>query len=399
MTESAIEAAEPTAIVDRDGVRYHLLGTAHVSRKSAEAVALAVAEGDFDAIAIELDPARKQALTEPNSFEKLDLLAVIRSGKVGMVAAQLALAAYQRRIAEQFGIEPGAEMREAIAGAAARRLPLLLIDRDAGLTLKRCSAALGFWQRMNLLSGLGLGLLSSEEISEAEIEKLKTGSMLHATFSEFAVETPALYGALIDERDQYMAAKLRTAAAAGGHRHVLAVVGAGHLAGIQRYLAADAVPESTIQALDQSPPPSVWPKLIGYALLAVLIGGLLLGFSRGFDVGSELLGLYLMLTAGGALVGATLAGAHPLSAIAGALSAPLTVLHPLLAAGMFSAGTETWLRKPTVADLGRLKDDVTSAGGWWRNRATRILLVFFLTNLGTAIGVWTTSFEFVRRLS
>ncbi|MCU0755636.1 MAG: TraB/GumN family protein [Xanthomonadales bacterium] len=399
MTQVAHDATEPTALVERDGVRFHLLGTAHVSRRSAEAVAAAVAGGDYDAIAIELDPARKQALTEPNSFEKLDLLAVIRAGKVGMVAAQLALAAYQRRIAEQFGIEPGAEMREAITGAAARGLPLLLIDREAGLTLKRCSAALGFWQRMNLLSGLGLGLLSSEEISEAEIEKLKTGSMLHATFSEFATETPALYGALIDERDQYMAAKLRQAAAAGGHRKVLAVVGAGHLAGIQRYLTADADPQATVQALDQQPPPSIWPKLIGYGLLAVLIGGLLLGFSRGFDVGTELLGLYLMLTAGGALIGATLAGAHPLSAIAGAVSAPLTVLHPLLAAGMFSAGTETWLRKPTVADLSRLKDDVTTAGGWWRNRATRILLVFFLTNLGTAIGVWTTSFEFVRRLS
>lgn len=399
MTEPVSADAEPTALVERDGVRFHLLGTAHVSRRSAEAVAAAVAEGDYDAIAIELDPARKQALTEPNSFEKLDLLAVIRAGKIGMVAAQLALAAYQRRIAEQFGIEPGAEMRAAIAGAAARGLPLLLIDRDAGLTLKRCSAALGFWQRMNLLSGLGLGLLSSDEISEEEIEKLKTGSMLHATFSEFATETPALYAALIDERDQYMAAKLRQAAAAGGHRKLLAVVGAGHLAGIQRYLATDAVPESTIQALDQPPPPSIWPKLIGYALIAILVGGLLVGFSRGFDVGAELIGLYLMLTAGGALVGATLAGAHPLSAIAGALSAPLTVLHPLLAAGMFSAGTETWLRKPTVADLSRLKDDVTTAGGWWRNRATRILLVFFLTNLGTAIGVWTTSFEFVRRLS
>lgn len=399
MTEPVTDAAEPTALVERDGVQFHLLGTAHVSRKSAEAVAAAVAGGDYDAIAIELDPARKQALTEPNSFEKLDLLAVIRSGKVGMVAAQLALAAYQRRIAEQFGIEPGAEMREAIGGSAARGLPLLLIDREAGLTLKRCSAALGFWQRMNLLSGLGLGLFSSEEISEDEIEKLKTGSMLHATFSEFAVETPALYGALIDERDQYMAAKLRQAAASSGHRKVLAVVGAGHLAGIQRYLVADVVPETTIQALDQPPPPSIWPKLIGYALIAILVGGLFLGFSRGFDVGAELLGLYLMLTAGGALVGATLAGAHPLSALAGALSAPLTVLHPLLAAGMFSAGTETWLRKPTVADLSRLKDDVTTAGGWWRNRATRILLVFFLTNLGTAIGVWTTSFEFVRRLS
>jgi pheromone shutdown-related protein TraB len=397
---SSLLATQPTRVAERDGVRYTLLGTAHVSKASELAVAEMVAQRGFDAVAVELDVARHQALLRPDDFQNLDLLKVIREGRAGAVAVNLALSAYQRRLAEQLGVEPGAELKRACVDAEARGLSPWLIDRAVGLTLKRAAAGLGFFGRFEMLTGIIASLISKDEVSEQDVEKLKEGDMLHSTFSEFARASPALYQGLIAERDRYMAAQLRMNAASHDAREVLAVVGAGHLAGIERELKeCQRAPREVIQELDQAPPPSVWPKLFGWLLIAIIVGGLVYGFSKGFDVGADILITYLLLTSVGATVGAFVAGAHPLSALAGGLSAPLTVLHPALAAGMFSAAAEVARYRPTVGDFQALRDDVRSVRGWWRNRVARVLLIFMLTNVGTGIGVWITTFEVVRRLS
>lgn len=392
---------QPIRTVERDGRTYTLLGTAHVSRASVEAVEYLCAQpGQFDVIAVELDAARHQALTQPEQFREMDLLKVIKEGKVGQVAANLALAAYQRRLAEQLGVEPGAELKAACQAASNSDRPLWLIDRHVGMTLRRAAAKLGFWRRAEMISGVVASLVTREKVEETEIESLKEGDMLHSTFSEFAASSPALYEGLIAERDQYMAAQLRQQAAHSSAKTVLAVVGAGHLKGLEQALAASTEPPAAvIQRLDAAPKPSIWPKLIGWLLIAVLIGGLVYGFNKGFAVGTELVLVYLAFTGSGAFIGALAGGAHPLSALAAGVSAPLTVLHPALAAGMFSAATELWLKRPRVADFQALRDDLVTFKGWWRNRVARILLIFILTNFGTMIAVWITAGEFFRRLS
>ena len=148
-SESAIEAApaadslagQPLVEVERDGVHYVLLGTAHVSRASVDAVQALLAREPFDAVAVELCDARHRALTDPDAFSRLDIFQVIRQGKIGLVTANLALSTYQRRLAQQLGVEPGAEMRAAIDGAQESSLPLWCVDRDIGLTLRRTYAA------------------------------------------------------------------------------------------------------------------------------------------------------------------------------------------------------------------------------------------------------------------
>jgi len=392
--------AQPIERVERDGTHYTLLGTAHVSQASVVAAKHIAADTSFDAVAVELDPARYQALLNPDAFQNLDLFKVIKEDRVGAVAANLALAAYQRRLAEQLGVEPGAELKAACEVAVERGKQPWLIDRAVGLTLKRASAGLGFWARFEMLSGIIAALITREEVSEKDVEALKQGDILQATFSEFARSSPALYEGLISERDQYMAAQLRAHAATQGAQRVVAVVGAGHLQGLAKALAeSQEVPQAAIERLEQPPTPSLWPKWFGYGLIAFLLLGFAYGFSRGFDVGRDLVLVYLGLTASGALLGGLIAGAHPLSALAGAFSAPLTVLHPALAAGMFSAGVELWKRRPVVRDFQLLRDDVRTWTGWWRNGVTRVLLIFMLTNIGTSIGVWITGFEVVRRLS
>ncbi len=393
---------QPHAIVERDGVRYTLLGTAHVSHASVEAVREAIASGAYDAIAVELDEPRLQALTDPDALARLDLVQVIRSGRTAMFAANLALSAYQRRLAEQLGIEPGAELKLAALEGRKRGLPVHLIDREVGLTFKRASARLGFWGRTKLGSGLFASLLVSEEVGAEEIEKLKQGDMLEASFSEFASDSPEIYETVIAERDRYMAARLRQIhddVSSGDAREVLAVVGAGHLQGLATHLREETRPAATIrEELEALPVKSSIPWFTIF-LATFLLGGFAWGFWQGgIDVGSDLLLQWVLATGVLGAIGCAVAGGHPLSILVAFLASPITPLHPALASGTLSALTEAWLRKPTYADFMALRNDVQTVRGWWRNRVARVLLNFFLTSLGTAIGVWTGGLRMLNTL-
>ena len=390
-------AGQPTVELERDGVHYTLLGTAHVSKASIDAVLAAIDSGRFDAVAVELDEQRHKALTNPDALAQLDLVKVIREGKVAPFAANLALAAYQRRLAEQLDVEPGAELKAAAVEAAARGLPLQLIDRDVGITFRRILQGLGWWERAKLGGGILGGLLADDKVSEDDIERLKEGDILESSFGEFARDTPALYATLIDERDQFMAAKLRERA--DGAKHVLAVVGAGHLAGMARYLSeGQEAPEAVQRVLSTVKPKSrvPWMELV---IAAFLVGGFAWGFWKGgVDVGADLIVQWVLATGVLGALGCAVAGGHPLSIAAAFVASPLTPLHPALASGTVSAFVEATLRKPTYADFMALREDVQSMRGWWRNRVARVLLNFFLTSLGTAIGVWTGGMSMLGKL-
>jgi pheromone shutdown-related protein TraB len=396
-------AEQPVRIVDRDGIRYTLIGTAHVSRASAEAVWNMASSGEFDVIAVELCPARYDALTAERNWTDLNLYDIVRKGKAGLVMANLALSAYQRRIAEQFGIEPGAEMRAAAKAAKQRNVPLQLIDRDLATTLRRSYVRVPWYKRIYLMTGLAYGMVSSEEIDEEAIERLKEGDILESTFTEFAAQSPELFEALIAERDRYMAARLRqenihdaSASAPPGNasRNVLVVIGAGHMEGMARHLLESQEEPSGVRAeLDTIPPSATWPRIIPWAIMFLVLGGFALGFYRSPQLGWDLVLLWSLITGGLAALGALVARAHPLTIISGFIAAPLTTLNPVVAAGMVTGLVESWVRKPRVSDLENLRFDITTVKGWFRNPATRILLVFFFTNLGAAIGTWVAGFQ------
>ncbi len=395
VSEEAVE--QPMRVVERDGVRYTLLGTAHVSKASVDAVQRAIETGTYDAVAVELDTQRLQALSDPDALAKLDLVQVIRKGRVALFAANLALAAYQRRLAEQLGIEPGAELKQAVASARERGLAVHLIDREVGLTFKRASAGLGFFGKLKLGTGLLGGLFASEEVGEEEIEQLKQGDMLEASFGEFAKESPALYEAVIAERDRYMAARLREDA--GNAREVLAVVGAGHLQGLARHLVEDQADPATVRSeleFVQAKRKLPWIMIL---LSVLVLGGIAWGFySGGLKVGSTLLLQWLVLTGGLAGLGCLAAGGHPFSILAAIIAAPLKPFRPGLPAGAFSALVEVHLRKPAYGDFLALRDDAQTLKGWYRNRVCRVVLTFLLTNLGSMIGFWTTGALVARKL-
>ena len=391
---------EPVVEVEIEHGRITLLGTAHVSRASADKVRELLAEGDFDAVAVELCPSRYQALIDPDALSKIDLFQVVRQGKATLVAGQLALGAFQQRLAEQFDIEPGAEQRAAISEAEQRGLQLLCIDRDIGTTLKRTLANVPWWKRMGLFSALIASVLSRQEVSEQEIEALKEGDMLDATFAEFAEDRSEIYQPLIAERDRYMAAKLIEALRDKPGRHILAVLGAGHLAGTQAALA-EGMPDtaSTIAELETLPEKTrVW-RFVPWLIVLLVFIGFGIGFARSPSLGWSLVWDWVLINGSLSALGALIAGGHPGTVLTAFVAAPITSLNPTVGAGMATAAAELYFRKPTVGDFSRLRHDTTHWKGWWHNRVSRTLLVFIFSTLGSAVGTWLAGFRIFDKLT
>lgn len=393
--------SEPIITLDINGSKVTILGTAHVSRASADKVQELIATGEYDAVAVELCPSRHNAIINPDSLAQMDLFQVIKKGQASMVAASLALGAYQQRMAEQFDIEPGAEMRVAINDAKDAKLPILLIDREIGTTLKRIYRNVPWWKRFHLFSGLFASIISKEKVSEAEIEHLKEGDMLETTFSQFAEEEKDLFRPLISERDEYMSARLQSELNKNNYHHVLAVVGAGHMNGMENVIKERQIqdPDEALKELDTIPPGTTWLKYIPWAIVALIISGFVIGFSRSSDLGIELVIDWVIINGGLAALGALIAMAHPLTIVTAFLAAPLTSLNPMIGAGMVTAGMEIYLRKPQVGDFSHLRKDASSLKGWWSNQVTRILLIFLLSSFGSAIGTYLAGFRIYGRLT
>ncbi len=391
---------EPMEIIQVDDSRITLLGTAHVSQTSTDTVAMLLETGNYNAVAVELCPSRYNALIKPESLAKMNLMDVFRQGKAAMVMANLAMGAYQQRIADQFGIQPGAEQRMAISQARNKSLPVLLIDREIGTTLKRTAHNLPGWKRWTLFVGLLLSMFSKEDVNEEDIEQLKQGDMLETTFSEFAHDRQDLYQPLITERDRYMAARLLEEAHNNQHESILAVIGAGHLKGITKQLRGGiSNPTQTIEQLDQLPAPSRWPKLIPWIIVALVMTGFGIGFMRSPELGWQLISSWVLINGTLSAIGAAIAAAHPLTVLTAFVAAPITSLNPTIGAGMVTAAVELWLRKPTVNDFESLRSDTTGVIGWWKNRVSRTLLVFLLSTLGSAVGTYVAGFRIIERLS
>ena len=377
-----------------------ILGTAHVSRASAETVKQMIRSEEFDVVCIELCQSRYNSIMQPSLLAEMDLFDVIRQGKASMVTASLALGAYQQRLAEQLGIEPGKEMKTAIVETKTLGLPLVLIDREVGITLKRVYHNVPFWKRIYLIAGLFTSVLSRDEVSEEEIEKLKSGDILETTFTQFSEDAKELYEPLIDERDQYMAAKLLQTLESNKGKHILAVVGAGHIRGMKTYLDSGGLnAESTINALGTAPNKKSWLKLIPWIIVGLVCLGFVLGFRSSPELGWSLIWQWIIINGGLSALGAAIAGAHILTITTAFLAAPITSLNPTIGAGMVTAAVELFLRKPTVKDFGELRKETTTIMGWRKNRVAKILLIFLLSSLGSAIGTYVAGFRIFDQLT
>ncbi|CAM0998823.1 Pheromone shutdown protein TraB, contains GTxH motif (function unknown) [Rhodanobacter sp. Root179] len=401
-TSPAALDGQPIERVQRDGVEYVVLGTAHVSRSSMEAVEALLDHEHFDAVAVELCDSRAQSMRDPEAFKQMDLFKVIRQGKAGMVAASLVLSTFQKRLADQSGIQPGAEMKAAMDGAERRNLPLWTIDREVGTTLKRAWRSVGFWQRFGLLGGLLASVFDREEIAQGDIEKLKQEDLLESAFSEFATGSKPLYDSLIGERDAFMAARLRQEAASSAgpaNRRVLVVIGAGHLKGMCTLLREQQDdPAARVAELAALPPKARWPKWLAVGLVLLVFAAIAWAFHQNAALGAQALRDWVLFTGGFAALGALAAGGHPVSILAAFIAAPIKPFRPGIPAGGISAMAEAWVRRPRVVDFDTLRDDIVHWSGWWKNRVARTLLNFFLVSVGTIIGEYSAGIHIFKSL-
>jgi pheromone shutdown-related protein TraB len=389
--------SDTTRILELAGRRIVLIGTAHVSRESVDEAVAAIATEQPDMVCVELDENRWRSMTSPDAWEKTDIIKIIKDGKAFLLLATLALSAFQKRMGMDSGVKPGEEMIAAVRAAEAAGIPYAFCDRDVQTTLRRAWGRSNFWNKSKLMAQLIASAFGTEKPDAAEIEKLKNKSELDQMMNELADYLPNVKETLIDERDRYLAARIWTS---NGQR-IVAVVGAGHADGVVSWLERMAgvssggdstgntgIPASTdVSDLETIPPPGLIARSAGWLVPALIVGLIVAGFfTSGAEASLNLVVRWILLNGSLAAVGALLCFAHPLTILVSFLAAPIGTLNPLVAVGLFSGVTEAWLRKPRVSDFQSLSSDVATLRGFYTNKVTHILLVFFLSSMGGAIG-------------
>lgn len=379
--EQTVQSADITRL-NLDGREILLVGTAHVSQASVDIVIQTIQEEDPDTVCVELDEQRHKALRNPRHWESLNLTRVLRKGQAPFLLANLVLSAFQKRMGLQTGVKPGAELAAAAETAEGLDKQVCLVDREIRTTLLRAWRTASLWKKLNLMASLLASMFDSREIDEEELARLRQSDTLTAMLDEMAEFLPSVKRILVDERDTYMADNIRKAPG----QKVMAVVGAAHIPGITRQIQED-IDQETIAEISTIPPKSSFSKLVPWIIPAVVILLFVVGFLSG-NTDKMANAAIAWILANGLLsaLGALIALGHPLTILSAFIAAPLTSLNPTIGAGFVTGLVQASLVQPQVRDLEKVGEDISTASGWWRNRLTRVLLVFLLSSLGSAIG-------------
>jgi pheromone shutdown-related protein TraB len=364
-----------------EGREIILLGTAHVSRESASLVADVIAEERPDTVCVELCDSRYQSMTKKNQWQDTDLVKVIKEKKAFLLLSNLLLAHFQKKIGHRLGVKPGEEMMQAIQSAEDVNAHVHLADRDIRTTLSRTWRLMSFWTKVKLAAQLIVSVGETDKLEQEDIEKMKQEDVLETLLSEIGETLPELRHVLIDERDQYLAHKIRTAPG----KKIVAVVGAGHVPGIQ----ARWQEQVDMEALEEIPPKGKAADLLKWGIPCVIVALLITGFFiAGPSAGADMIKWWVLANAVFAGIGASIVLPHPLTALSAVFASPITSLNPMIAAGWVSGLVEAFLRKPKVKDFEELPEDISSLKGFWKNKITRILLIVVFTNLGSSLGAF-----------
>lgn len=364
-----------------DGRTVYLIGTAHVSRQSVDDVRETIAVLKPDAVCVELCPARYSAMMQRDTWRQMNIFRVIREKKAAFLLAQLVLSSFYKRIGDQLGVQPGAEMLEGIQQCERVGAALVLADRAIDITLKRVWAALSLWNKIKMMAHLAAGIFVAEKIDAQLVEEMKNRDQLESILGSFADAFPEIKRRLIDERDVVLAGNISKAPGT----KIVAVVGAGHVPGILRALDSDVNVDSFLEL----PPVSRVGALLQWSIPIGIVGLVVLGFFKGgLDHSVESIYIWIAVTGALSALGAAAAFAHPLTILACFVGAPITTLHPLIAVGWVGGLVQAWVNTPTVADLENLPESIATFKGFWKNPACRVLLVVVLANIGGSLGTF-----------
>ena len=361
-----------------------IIGTAHVSANSAKEVKDAIYEQHPERVAIELDQGRyiklKKKMLGIEEDEEISVSKIIRENKVGLFLTTTILGYFQSKIGADLDVAPGSEMISAIEAAEDLNIPIALIDRDINITLQRALNKMGFMEKIKFMFGLVTALFGGEDEEEIDVEELKNMDNLDDLMEMFKDESPSVYEVLVKERDAYLAGNILKIP----EDHVIAVVGAGHKPGINKYLDnPQSIPQLKELEEINSGRNIPWLKIFLALIPIMFVVIFFLAYINGIDITGNIYEFIIISMIMG-FVGSILSGSKLLSAIIGGVVAPLTIIHPLLAAGWFSGLAEAKFRKVKSSDINNLTK-IESFRDLWNNNIFRILLVVVGTNLGVSI--------------
>ena len=379
--------------VNKDEREFIIVGTAHISRQSADLVKEVIEKEKPDVVCVELDEKRLKALSEKNRWENLDLRQIIKNKQLSTLMVNLVLASYQKKLGEKLGVTPGTELLEAVQTANENNIPVELCDREVRITLRRAWHSMNLWQKSKFLSGGLAGIFEKQELTEEKLAELRNKDVLSEMMDEIGKAMPVLKRIIIDERDQFIAQKMKESSG----KKIVSVVGAGHVKGIVKSLESnDSIDLKNIEII---PEPSFFSKIMGWSIPVVIIASIFyIGFSQGIsEAGNN--ALFWILACGiPSAIGSLIAIAHPLTILASFVSAPITSLSPLIGVGYVAAFVQAYMQPPIVKEFQEVSKDFRKVSQWWKNRLLKVFLVFILSSIGGVIGTSVGFFEIVRNV-
>lgn len=372
-------------LVMDNGDEITLIGTAHVSANSVEEVKQTLDEVRPDMVCIELDQGRFDTKTKNNAYSNMDLKKVFKEGKTFLVLANTALASFQKKMGNNTGSQPGEEILSAGRYAQEAGIPVSLCDRDITITFKRAWGMSSLWNKAKLIASLIATVFDKEQFSEEDMEEMKNSDTLQEMMNALAEELPAAKTALIDERDRYLATSIFKA---NGTKKV-AVVGAGHAGGIIKTIEKleNGTLSSDLSDISEPPKPSKFGKVATWLVPVLLIAFIAFScFAYGFNQGVKYFLIWVLSNGLCSMAFVILSLGHPLNWLVAAVSAPISVMSPVIGVGMFTGIAEASLNKPKVKDFETISDDISKFKGWFKNRVLHAFLIFFTSTLGSLLG-------------
>ncbi len=384
---------EDVQVLNVGGQEIFLVGTAHVSQESVDLVQQVIANEKPDCVCVELDEKRYQALSGRKRWESLDLKEIIKKKQLSTLLVNLILSSYQKKLGMQLGVMPGSELLQATREAEKHSIPVSLCDRDVRVTLRRAWHQTSFLKKGYLLATLLVSLFDKTEMTEEKLEQLKKKDALSELMAELGEAMPVLKKVLIDERDIYLAEKIKMSAG----KKLVAVVGAGHVEGIKKRIGEDQ--SKVLPEISTFPPVSSWVKVLGWAIPMLIIGSLVgIGVQKGSSAAGANLLYWILANGIPSAIGALLAWAHPLTIVSAFAAAPITSLTPVIGAGYVTAFVQVLLCPPVVREFETVAEDMSTVAGWWRNKLLRVFLAFLLPGFGSMIGTWVGGVEIISNL-
>lgn len=376
-----------------NGRKITLIGTAHVSAESVVEVENTIRELKPDCVAIELDEKRAESITNKDKFRELDIVKVLKNNQGFLLIANLILSTYQKRMGNDVGVQPGEEMLKGMEVSSELGIPVVMADRPIQITLKRAWSKSSFWGKCKLLSALLSSAFTKEELSETEIENIKNKNEMDSMMAELADFLPVIKEVLIDERDSYLATKIWESSG----DNIVAVLGAGHMNGVVANLEKYAAEDKTknIEEISSIPPKGFFGHIAGWIIPVIIVGLIVAGFIYGGkEMGTKQVLSWFIWNGGLAGLTSLLALAHPITILVAIVSAPFTSLSPFIGVGFVTGIVQAFVCKPKVSDIESLQDDF-SFKGIYKNRLLRVLLVFLMSTLGSAIGTFVSGSDII----